>query len=780
MAIMTRFRIGPRLLLGYGTIAAILVILALNAIMNLSSVTEELDHVVGITSRKMALSNTIKDAFSQINVSVARIILANDRVKALEEKDTIDKYRAEYGQSLKELEASEQGDEGKRLIEKLKQVVALGREANNKAIELGLSGKTREAHLVYEGTVSAEMLKYREAANQLVAYYEKRVKSRQEDARGHASLGKTILLSGSSVAIVACLLLGMAVTRSITRPVKSLVAATEKLALGETGHKVDVNSRDEIGMLADSFRKMVGNVTALVHDTQELTEAAVEGRLSVRADASAHQGDFKRIVEGVNTTIGSLVGFLDAMPAPAMILDRDFNIRYINGIGARIGGRSPQQLIGTKCYDYYNTSDCKTNNCACYRAMGSGSEAKGETDAHPNGLNLEISYTAVAVKDGQGNTIGAFEVISDQTEIRQTARRAEKVAAFQTQETLKLTEGLGEISKGNFDFALAASESDSDTGEAKRVFEKIRDGLKQMGSNLRVTFKEITEGVDTLSSSSTQLAAISRQMSSGADQTSGKAGMVASAADAMSTNMTSVAAAIEEASASINAVATAVEEMTTTIEDVAASSEKARNMTNNAVTRVQEVTRQVNELGKAAKDIGKVTEIISSVCAQTNLLALNATIEAARAGSAGKGFAVVANEIKELAQQTASATEDIKTRIENIQTSSADTVADVEKISGIVQEVNDITYTIATAIEEQSAVTRDISNNVIQVAQGIEDVTHRVSETSSVASSIAQDMSEVNNASREISSSSSQVLMSAEDLSRLAEQLNLTAARFRV
>lgn len=299
-------------------------------------------------------------------------------------------------------------------------------------------------------------------------------------------------------------------------------------------------------------------------------------------------------------------------------------------------------------------------------------------------------------------------------------------------------------------------------------------------SSLQKMLREITESTNTVSASSTELSAISKQMSTSAEQTSMKANGVAGAVEEMSTNMTSVAAATEQASTNIGVVAASTEEMTATIGEIARNSEKARSITAGAVDQANQATTKITELGRAAKDIGKVTETISSISAQTNLLALNATIEAARAGAAGKGFAVVANEIKELAQQTASATEDIKNRIETIQASTGVAVTDIEQVSRVIQEVSEIVGTMAAAIEEQSVVTKDIANNVAQAAQGTQEVNQRVAQTSSVAMTVAQDVAEVNQASGEISSSSSQVLLSSEELSRLAEQLKQLTSQFKV
>ncbi len=327
------------------------------------------------------------------------------------------------------------------------------------------------------------------------------------------------------------------------------------------------------------------------------------------------------------------------------------------------------------------------------------------------------------------------------------------------------------------DFSIPVSEDDLNRKDEMGLFAQ---SMAATNSSLKKMLKEITEGANTVSSSSTELSAISKQMSAGAEQTSMKANGVASAVEEMSANMSSVAAATEQASTNISIVAASTEEMTATIGEIAKNSEKARSITAGAVDQANQATGKISELGRAARDIGKVTETISSISAQTNLLALNATIEAARAGAAGKGFAVVANEIKELAQQTASATEDIKNRIETIQSSTSVTVTDIEKVSKVIQEVSEIVATMAAAIEEQSVVTKDIANNVAQAAQGTQEVNQRVAETSSVAMTVAQDVAEVNQASGEISSSSSQVLLSSEELSRLAEQLKNLTSQFKV
>jgi methyl-accepting chemotaxis protein len=192
------------------------------------------------------------------------------------------------------------------------------------------------------------------------------------------------------------------------------------------------------------------------------------------------------------------------------------------------------------------------------------------------------------------------------------------------------------------------------------------------------------------------------------------------------------------------------------------------------------ITDQIHQLGQAAREIGKVTETISEISSQTNLLALNATIEAARAGSAGKGFAVVANEIKALARQTAAATEDIKTRVTGVQSSTAGGIAEIEKVSGVIHEVSDIVSSIAAAIEEQATVTGEIARNIAEASAGVRDANRQVAESSQATQAIAQEIVVVDQAAGQMAEGSGQVRSSASELSRIAEHLLQAMSKFQV
>jgi methyl-accepting chemotaxis protein len=321
----------------------------------------------------------------------------------------------------------------------------------------------------------------------------------------------------------------------------------------------------------------------------------------------------------------------------------------------------------------------------------------------------------------------------------------------------------------------------------QRLEVDTRDELGEMATwfntflqNLQGMIKDIASNTVTLSNSSTELSAISQQMSAGAEQTSGKSNTVAAASEEMSNNISSVAAAMEQAATNLNMVATATEQMTASVNEIAQNSEKARKITGEAVSKAQGTSKKVNDLGNAAQAISKVTEVITEISEQTNLLALNATIEAARAGEAGKGFAVVANEIKELAKQTAEATLEIKNQIEGVQVSTEETVADIGDICEVIAKVDETVGIIAAAVEEQSVTTQDIAGNISQASTGVQEVTSNVAQSTEVTVSISRDIAEVSQASNEMTTSSSQVNISAEELAGMAETINGMVGKFKV
>ena len=284
-----------------------------------------------------------------------------------------------------------------------------------------------------------------------------------------------------------------------------------------------------------------------------------------------------------------------------------------------------------------------------------------------------------------------------------------------------------------------------------------RDELGRMGraldtaiGGMRTVMTSVVATAEAVAAAAEELSASSAQISASAAETSAQSGVVSAAAEEVSRNVATVAAGADEMGSAIREISQSVNEATR----VAAQ----------AVTEARATTATITALGISSQEIGAVVKTITSIAEQTNLLALNATIEAARAGEAGKGFAVVANEVKELAQETARATEDIARRVDAIQGDSSGAVAAIGRISDVIGSINDYQLTIASAVEEQTATTGEMSRSVQEAAGGASDIAGNITGVSAAAGSTTVALA--------------QTRVAVDELARMAVDLRAGVSRF--
>jgi methyl-accepting chemotaxis protein len=282
----------------------------------------------------------------------------------------------------------------------------------------------------------------------------------------------------------------------------------------------------------------------------------------------------------------------------------------------------------------------------------------------------------------------------------------------------------------------------------------LTQAINKMNGSLKTMILAIAENADHVASASEELSATSQQIMANSEETSAQAYVVSTATDQVSQNL--------------QTIATGAEEMSSTINEISKNASEAARVAGEAVKTAEVTNATVGKLGESSAEIGKVIKVITSIAQQTNLLALNATIEAARAGEAGKGFAVVANEVKELAKQTAKATEDISQKITAIQEDTKGAVEAIGSISGVINKINDISGIIATAVEEQSATTNEMTRNVAEAAKGSGEISHNITGVAQAANNTSASVAEAQKATEQLAQMSTQ-------LRQLVEQFKISS-----
>lgn len=580
---------------------------------------------------------------------------------------------------------------------------------DTKFVPLVLSGKIDEARYLLD-------TKMKEKYNLHRSYIDKVVKQANVNNRLlEKEANEIIRVRTISLVVVGLTILVLMffvvsfIFKKISTPILEIVAASQKVAAGETGISVDINSSDEIGNLGLSFNKMVRKI-------EKQTE------------------------------------YLNNLPTPVMALDKEFNIEYINKVGAKITGKTQGELIGKKCYNQMKTDQCQTNKCACTQAMKLDKSITEETVARPNDTELPILYTAQTTKNSQGEIDGAIEFITDLT----TAKTKEN---YLNSSARKLLSEMTKFSSGDLTVFLPPENKDV-------IIDKLFEGFNNTVENIKNMISQVTEVVLATASVSTQISTSAEEMAAGSEEQSNQTNEVAAAMEQMT-------ATVADTTKNILKTNDAAKES----KDFASNGQSIIESSIIGMKNIEKVVKQASDimfkLGKSSEQIGQIVQVINEIADQTNLLALNAAIEAARAGEHGRGFAVVADEVKKLAERTTVATNEIADMVNKIQLDSNNAVSAIQKGN---DEVSSGMSAVTTAGESMLKIVES-SDKVLEISS---QVAASSEEQSATIEQISRSVESINSVTHEAAQAVQQVAGATNDLNELVDQLKNMIGMFKL
>ena len=530
------------------------------------------------------------------------------------------------------------------------------------------------------------------------------------------------------IVIILATIISVVISRAVNGTLSQTIATTNAIAAGDLTVQIDIKGQDELGRMSRALRECVKSIRTAV------------GNYKVDWQAFAKQSE----VEEQNQKVLAMV---ENSQTAMMYTNEDLIVAYANPAAAQTLNAlavADTNAIGQKITDLVCGPDLNEKILADHRQLPYSAliERNGEF----------VKFNAAPILATDGHYLGilvSIAIVTKRIKIERNAREAAIRERRMSEELRHKTDAFLSTIQAAAGGDLTLDFSDEGTDAIGQMATRLNEFINTLRQNMTVISRDVT----TITDSSHQLMSLSGKLGDHADNTAKQSQAATTATDDVAHN--------------VNQMAVGIEEMTSSIKEIARGASGAVQVAEEAVSAAKETSMIIDHLGTRSNEIGDVVKVITNIAEQTNLLALNATIEAARAGETGKGFAVVAHEVKDLALETARATDDIECKIENIQLGTRNAVEAISRISTIIDQINETQNTIAAAVEEQSATTEEISKSVHDAARGADVIRDSIAI-------VAQDAQDTANGSKDSLETATLLKNMAEQLDSLVQQYRLT------